>query len=259
MRGTVSLLDLETTRPRGTAAWSRGGVGLGSPPGERAPLVGVAGARGGAGASTLAAVLAARLARDDAAVLVDLDHGAGGVDLLLGIDEVPGVRWPDLAGARGDVPGDDLIAALPRWGRCAVLAAGRPAGAPDPGVVEDVLRALGAVAGAVVADLGRGATAPVEPDVVVLVVPRDVRGVACGVAARDAWVARGRDVVVVARGPAPGGMGVGELAQAMGARVAASVPSVRGIAADVERVGLVVRRPLARVADRLLRHVGVTA
>ncbi|MDM7854470.1 pilus assembly protein FlpE [Cellulomonas alba] len=204
-------------------------------------------------------MLAARLARDDATVLVDLDHGAGGIDLLLGLEDVPGVRWPDLAGARGDVPGDDLVAALPRWGRCAVLAAGRSAREQDPDVVTDVLRALGAVAGSVVADLGRGAAARVDPDVVVLVVPRDVRGVACGIAARDEWEARGREVVVVARGPAPGGMSAGELAQAMGVRVSASLPEVRGTAADVERVGLVVRRPLARVADRLLRHVGVTA
>jgi hypothetical protein len=98
----------------------------------------------------------------------------------------------------------------------------------------------------------------VAPDALVLVVPRDVRGVASASAVRAEWAARGVGVAVVARGPAPGGMGVSELAQAVGAPVTASLPTVRGLAADVERAGLVVRRPLARVADRLARDlVGV--
>jgi secretion/DNA translocation related CpaE-like protein len=220
--------------------------------------MGVAGARGGCGASTLAAVLAARLGRQTATVLVDLDHVGAGIDLLLGLEDVPGVRWPDLAGARGDVPGRDLLAALPRWGRCAVLAAGRAAAPPDDDVVADVLRALSEETGTVVLDLGRARGSDVAPDALVLVVPRDVRGVASASAVRAEWAARGVGVAVVARGPAPGGMGVSELAQAVGAPVTASLPTVRGLAADVERAGLVVRRPLARVADRLARDlVGV--
>ena len=66
------------------------------------------------------------------AVLVDGDPLGGGIDLVLGGEDVPGVRWPDLAGARGRVPPADLAAALPEvdalhvlsWDRSDVLDVG---------------------------------------------------------------------------------------------------------------------------------------
>lgn len=254
----MSLLDVEATRPRSTRpSWGSAPSASATRAPDGALVLGVTGARGGVGASTLAAAVAARLARQTATVLVDLDPAGGGIDLLVGLEDVAGVRWPDLAGARGDVPGDDLLAALPRWGRCAVLAAARDGSRPDEQVVADVLRSVAGVVGAVVVDLGRGGAAEAEPDAVVLVVPRDVRGVACGARLSAAWGERGAELGVVARGPGPGGMGAGELAQALGVRVVAALPNLRGLAADAERVGLVVRRPLARVADRIVRELGV--
>ena len=73
--------------------------------GAAALVLGVVGARGGVGASTLAAALAARGARRTASVLVDLDAAAPGLDLLVGLEDDPGVRWPDLAGAAGAIDG----------------------------------------------------------------------------------------------------------------------------------------------------------
>lgn len=57
-------------------------------------VVAVIGGRGGAGASLFAVALA-QAAAD--ALLVDLDPWAGGIDLLVGGETAPGLRWPDLA------------------------------------------------------------------------------------------------------------------------------------------------------------------
>jgi len=56
-------------------------------------VLGVVGGSGGVGASTFAAVLAAVTGR---AMLVDLDVVGGGIDVLLGIEDVAGARWSGL-------------------------------------------------------------------------------------------------------------------------------------------------------------------
>ena len=63
---------------------------------QNLPVIGVVGGCGGAGASTFACVLAATAATGWPAVLVDLDPVAGGIDVLLGIEAVPGARWSGL-------------------------------------------------------------------------------------------------------------------------------------------------------------------
>jgi secretion/DNA translocation related CpaE-like protein len=221
----------------------------------RARVVGVIGARGGVGTSVLAAGLAQRLARETATALVSLDRAAVGLDLLLGLESVPGARWPDLAAARGDVDGADVVALLPRWGSCAVLGPGptRPGPAPDDGVVDDVLRGVGAVLGAIVLDLDRAAVlAGSVPavDSVVLVVPQDLAGVAGGIALISSMP--GVRVGLVVRGPAPGGLGVAEVVRALEAPVVAAWRSDRRLAASVEHGGL-------RVAGRTARVVAAAA
>ncbi len=67
-----------------------------------APLVAVVGGRGGAGASVLATALALTAARRDLEVtLLDLDPLGGGLDLLLGAEAAPGLRWGDLRHVTG--------------------------------------------------------------------------------------------------------------------------------------------------------------
>ncbi|WP_456847719.1 pilus assembly protein FlpE, partial [Cellulomonas sp. P5_C6] len=176
--------------------------------------------RGGAGASTLAAALARQLARRTATALVDLDRASGGIDVLLGLESADGVRWPDLADARGEVAGADVLALLPRWGACAVLSADRERpGAPEPGVVADVLHALTGSVGALVLDLDRASVVAGESvapvcDAVLVVAPRDLRTVAGILAMRPRLV--GVPTWLVVRGPAPGGLGAAELSEAVG-------------------------------------------
>lgn len=196
-----------------------------------AVVVGVVGAVGGVGTSTFAAVLAARIARRTATVLVDLDPVSAGVDLLLGLEQVSGARWPDLAGARGAVDGRQLLDLLPRWGRCAVLgpSVGAGAGAPEVAVVDDVLAALARECGAVVVDLGRAGD--VACDVVLLVAPRTLAGVTGALRARpDSRAA----LVVRARG----GLGTAEVARTLALPVAAVLRDDRRLARGVEHGGL---------------------
>lgn len=76
-------------------------------------VIGVAGVVGGTGASTFAAALAKRRAESATTVLIDADPSSGGIDLLLGIEDVPGARWPDVGLRRGTVQAADVLKALP--------------------------------------------------------------------------------------------------------------------------------------------------
>jgi hypothetical protein len=124
-------------------------------------VVGVMGASGGLGASTLAAALARRFAaRRASAALVDADLAGGGIDVTVGIEHLPGLRWADLVDLRGPVDGAGLLAALPLDRGVRLLSAGRggaPAsGSPDPATRLEVLGALAAL-GPVVIDIPRAA------------------------------------------------------------------------------------------------------
>ncbi len=264
--------------PGGGARQDAVGVEVPNGTSRRAVVLGVLGARGGAGTSTLAALTAARLARRTSTVLVDLDPVGGGLDVTAGIEDVDGARWPELAGARGDVPGQDVLALLPRWGACAVLSADRADGSPDldPEVVADVLHALGGVVGALVLDLPRGgvlagagpdrprAGGAVPPggaaaagtllpacDLVAVVARRDLRSVAGALTVRPRLVAAGASVGLVVPGRAPGGLSVAELAAAVDLPVLWSGPARGAVARGGER-GLLPRRGAAWRAARVV-------
>jgi secretion/DNA translocation related CpaE-like protein len=224
---------------------------------RRALVVGVVAARGGGGASTLAATLARHLAHRTATALVDLDRASGGIDVLLGLEGADGVRWPDLAEARGEVSGADVLALLPRWGACAVLSADRARpGAPEPAVVADVLHGLTVAAGALVLDLDRSAVVAGESlagacDAVLVVAPRDLRSVA-GILAMRPHLGDGVTASLVVRGPAPGGLGVAELAEAVDLPVLAQLPMDRRLPAALERGGVPTGGRSSRTAARII-------
>lgn len=229
----------------------------GSRPGAR--VIGVVGGRGGAGASTFAAALAARFARRTATALVDLDRCGAGIDVLLALEDSDGVRWPDLMSARGDVDGAQVLALLPRWGPCAVLSADRRRPTfPGPGVIADVLHALAGVCGVVVLDLERagvvtGESVAAACDAVVVLAPRDLRTVAGVLAMREPLVGHGALVGLVATGPSPGGLGADELSRAVDLPVLARLGVDRRTAAATERGGVPLTGAVARAAGRVAR------
>lgn len=142
--------------------------------------IGVLSGCGGAGASVFAAVLAACAGSDRGdTFLIDCDATGGGIDVLLGCEQVPGPRWAQVRLRGGTLDPSVLRAGLPRWGQVAFLAAD-DAQALDPGVIGQVLDAA-ASAGTVVLDLARWpspvrSVALARCDRTILVVPAEVRG-----------------------------------------------------------------------------------
>ena len=216
------------------------------------PVIGVLAGSGGIGASSFAATLAAVAARDRECVLIDLEPVSGGIDVLLGIEDEPGVRWSGLRLDGGRLDPQLLADGLPRWASAAVLAADT---VPEPDAVSQLI-GVARELGPVVVDLGRFASpsrqAAVELCSLIVVMARsDVAGVtaarsvvasarpgSCGVlvrrtpgGARPAQVARLLDVPLIGALPAIG-------------------PSTEGLSADALPRGPV------RVARGVLTGVG---
>jgi secretion/DNA translocation related CpaE-like protein len=201
------------------------------------PCVGVVGGRGGAGASTLAAALAVTAAADGPSLLVDLDPLGGGLDLLLGLEDAPGLRWSDVASVAGPLSGSALAGSLPARDGLRVLAWDRPDVAVGP-AVGSVLESARRTYALTVLDLPR---CPVgEPgmlaacDTVLLVVPAEVRAVAAArrVVARTAALP---DVRLVVRGPAPSRLTGPDVARLLGRPLAGWLRPDPRLPAEVER------------------------
>ncbi|MCU1656337.1 MAG: flp pilus assembly protein FlpE [Pseudonocardiales bacterium] len=211
------------------------------------PVLGVIGGRGGVGASTFAAALA-----DSAeAVLVDLDWISGGIDVLLGIEDVPGARWSALRLRGGWLDPEVLAAGLPRWGPVAVLAADAPDIEPAP--VDQVVGAASEL-GTVVLDLPRGPCAERDAAVahctlVVQVVDGDLRGVIAARAVLDRLGAAHTGVLV-----RRGGLPPAEAAELVGVPLLGVLPPLRAAGGSLPGR---VPRGLVRVAAGVLDGVGV--
>lgn len=88
-------------------------------------LFGVQGLSGGVGASVLTAAAATRSALRGSVLVVDTDPWGAGVDVLLGMERVPGWRWPDLEMLRGEPDVAAVISELPAQGSITSLGWGR--------------------------------------------------------------------------------------------------------------------------------------
>lgn len=191
---------------RGTTVGSRravlAGAGTGAGSGSGGAVVGIVGGSGGVGASTFAAVLASSLD----AVLLDLDASAGGIDVLLGAEDVPGVRWSGLHLGGGELSPQLLADSLPRWRSVPFVAADS---SPSAGSVRQLL-GIATQLGPCVIDLGRSegdarTAAAAVCDLVVVLARSDVSGVTGARATACALADRPGGVVVRARRRAAGG------------------------------------------------------
>ena len=116
-------------------------------------VLGVLGASGGLGVSTLAVALAVRAAgRVGATVAVDGAPGGGALDVTACVEHFPGLRWADLVGAEVSIDGAALLRELPADGPTRVLAGRGPA--PPDAVVRAAVSGLARVCGLSVVDLG---------------------------------------------------------------------------------------------------------
>ncbi|MGY1664766.1 septum site-determining protein Ssd [Geodermatophilus sp. SYSU D00696] len=236
-------------------------------PVERGWLAVVGGSCGGAGASTLATALALTAAEStDGVLLVDADACGGGLDLLLGAEDADGLRWPALAGLRGRVAGEALLAALPEVGGVTVLAAARDDAAPvSAAALTAVVEAARGCGRPVVVDLPRptgpadatAAAVLAEADLAALLVPARLRAVSAArlllTGAPEEPAPWGAARVVVRE--VPGGLSAAEVAAVTGRPVLAGLAHDRGALARGERgepPSVTPRSPLGSVARRLL-------
>jgi secretion/DNA translocation related CpaE-like protein len=89
--------------------------------GSTGVTVGVVGGAGGVGASVFAAALGQVCASTDSTLVVDADVLGAGVDRVLGLEDVEGIRWDALLHATGRLSARSLREALPRRDRLSVL------------------------------------------------------------------------------------------------------------------------------------------
>ncbi|NUS15294.1 MAG: septum formation initiator [Streptomyces sp.] len=202
--------------------------------GRPALTVGVAGGRGGAGASTLACALAVTSARAGRrTMLIDADPLGGGLDILVGAERSGGLRWPDLADSRGRVNSGALEESLPRLDALSVLSWDRGDSVVIPApAMRSVLGAARRRGGLVVVDLPRRmddavAETLAQIDVGLLVVPAELRAVAAATRVAAAFTMVLKDLRVVARGPFTDGLDDRETARLVGLPLAGELPLER--------------------------------
>jgi secretion/DNA translocation related CpaE-like protein len=222
----------------------------------RGHVVAVIGGCGGAGASLLAVALA-HVAAD--ALLVDLDPWGGGIDLLMGSETTPGLRWPDLALQGGRVGWPAVRDALPRHRGISVLSGSRRSHDLDVAPVDAVVDAGRRGGVTVVCDLPRrltdaAQTALAAADLVMVVSPCAVRACAATAAMAPVLAALNPNLGLAVRGPSPGGLRAAEVADITGLPLLASVRAEPQLAEQLERGGLRLgrRSPLAAAARRVL-------
>jgi len=231
---------------------------------EEAParglVLGVIGGAGGAGASTLACALGQVAGLTGPALVLDTDPLGSGLDKLLGLDEVPGVRWDDLAASAGRLGSRSLREAVPRRDGVGVLTwAPGPAALPSLSIVRDVLAAGRRGHNLVVLDLARPAGAVsaelmARCDVVLVVTPSSISGVVSTMRVLSPLT----DSSHLRLAPRRGAVSASELAATTGVRVGLEVPHQRGLAEAVD-LGLGPlrgrRSPLRRAVSEFLAEV----
>jgi secretion/DNA translocation related CpaE-like protein len=230
-------------------------------PDGAACVVGVLGGCGGAGASVLAAALALTAVRQgDPALLVDLDVLGGGVDLLLGLEDDGGLRWPDLAGSAGRLAASALRAALPAVQGVAVLSQGRRRGAePSDDAICAVVEAGRAIGGVTVLDVPRyppiASVAVSLADELIMVVPADVRAVSSAVQLAERLLGPAPRSGVVVRRPAASTLSADAVAGVVSLPLLGETRAEPGLSASLcggQPLRVRRRGPLSMLSERLL-------
>lgn len=246
-------------------------------PGPAGPLVGVVGGCGGAGASMLTVALGWAFGQTGrAATVADFDVGGGGLDVLVGLEHIEGLRWGDLIDARGVVASSALREQLPTIGALAVLSTGTGPRTGDtdesrlPGRVAmtSVLAAARRGDGVVVADLPRHHDDEVcsviaNCDVLLLVLPAHVRSVAAAASMLQRLRPLCDDIRLVVRSDGRRRLHDRDIASALGVPHVATIRTESALIAAVERGQLVQslhKSALGRAAVGLVSrlHLDVT-
>lgn len=224
----------------------------------RGLTLGVVGGSGGAGATTLACALGQVAGRSGSSVVVDTDPLGPGVDRVLGLDLVDGVRWEALGHTTGRLSARALRDSLPRRDGVAALSwySGPQPRRLQAFAAREALSAARRGHDTVVVDLPRSPDALTDEiaarcDRVLVVVVPSVPGVAAAVRLCGRFAEPGVLGLVV-RGP---GVDDETLTRLVGAPVVARMADQRGLGESVDLgFGPVRSRrgPLGRAASSVL-------
>lgn len=222
---------------------------------------------GGVGLSTLTAMLAWTLTnRQTSCALIDLDVTGGGIDVLLGIEQEPGLCMQDLDAPLGSIDGAALNDELPCWQQVHVLSYSPWRGKqPETWEMRAAIEALTDANGIVLVDAGRGGAFTDLPELLssphIVAVELSVLGLARAKAHLDTLAGKGvRRPIIVGMQPRGGPRHGGTVALAeataylggqmvgsvrMDARLCASILAGTGIT----RISRRNRNLLERLAD----------
>jgi secretion/DNA translocation related CpaE-like protein len=202
----------------------------------RGRTISVIGGAGGAGSTTFACALGQVLARQSSVLMLDADPQGPGLDRVLGMEDLAGVRWDSLMHTTGRLSARSLADAVPRRRGLGVVT--WPAGARGALPVfgfREVLSAGVRGHGHVVIDLPRAPgplaqEAFVRSDHLVMVVSASLTGLASAaqVAAR---LPAGTDTGLVVRGEA---FTAAEVTAAVGLPVWAMMRDQRGLTEAID-------------------------
>ncbi|XVQ10863.1 septum site-determining protein Ssd [Spirillospora sp. CA-255316] len=261
-RRAVKVGAQDVARLPGDESWIIDAMAAASEPEGLGTLVCVLGATGGIGASVFSAALGLTAAHGGLrTLLVDADPYGGGIDLVVGIEEQQGARWPDFAARSGRLSAVNLYEALPRLGDLSVLSCQRGTlttvnSDAAPSLIDAAVRAFDLV----IVDVPRyqgeiGRAALRAADTTLVIVPAEVRATL----AADTLVADLRDdstdMKVIVRAPGPGDVTPEVVADALGLPLAGLLARDRRLTraletGDLERA--LRRGPLADLCDNLL-------
>ena len=229
---------------------------------RRGRVIAVAAGRGGGGASVFAAALAQSAGAQSVgggALLVDLDPCGGGIDLLMGTETTPGLRWPELADASGRLSWTAVREGLPRYRDVSVLSCTRTYHEIEAGAAAAIVGAGRRGGATVVCDIPRSLTTAAVcalemADLVAIVTSCDVRGAAATSAVAGVIRSVNPNVGLVVRGPAPGGLRAGQAAEIAAVPLLATMRPEPMLDRQLEQRGmrLAYRSPLATAARKVL-------
>lgn len=226
---------------------------------ETGRVLALVGAAGGVGVSTLGASISRRASANEP-TLIDAHRCSGGLDLLLGIEDVPGARWGEIEVGEGRVARADVRRALPATpDGIAVLTYPRTSIADSLRVsaheLEAVVGTVGA-AGLTVLD-APAELVPQRCDLACVVLPAQLRPAAAAARIVADLNAAGVPHALVVREDAWQALSPEELERITGSSILTRVGGVRGLTRGVERGGLPQRIPrqLRRASDAILAEV----
>ncbi|KAA8724660.1 septum site-determining protein Ssd [Corynebacterium flavescens] len=221
----------------------------------RGGCIAVAGTAGGVGTSTFAVALARTVGE---ALLVDADPRSGGLDLLLGIESVPGARWPELNFGDGNIDANDLKRALPATSDgIAVLSQARSTVADSfqlkPAVVDGIIKAMHSDPGFIIVDCPVDAI-PQDCHHTVLITAAEVRSAAVAQQAVLRLSSSRIPYSLVLRHRQWSGLDREDVEKLVHCPVSAEVPTIKGLMRHVETSGLPTRLPgaLTKAAEAVL-------